>query len=102
MNMPHAFIASPSDLFALTRYLQDTLKDEAIICSSSADLPLLAQAESVYFVVSQVSMCSTSFQQLVLEALHLVEESHCKLLRLDDVQIPIGFSRLQSLPVSDV
>jgi hypothetical protein len=100
--MVHAFVASPSDLAALESYLQSTLKNEAITCSSSAELPLLARAESVSFVISQVSMCSTSFQQLVSEALPLVDESHRKLLRLDDVKIPIGFSMLQSLPVSSL
>jgi hypothetical protein len=100
--MVNVFIASSSDSLALIVYLQDTLKDEDVICSSSAELPLLVQAESVYFVVSQVSMCSTSFQQLVLDALPLVDESRRKLLRLDDVKIPIGFSMLQSLPVSDL
>lgn len=99
-NMAYVFVASPSDVSSLVSRLQGTLKDGPIICSSSTGLPLLAQAESVYFVVSQVSMCSTAFQQLVLDALPLVEESRRRLLRLDDVKIPRGFSMLQSLSVS--
>lgn len=100
--MAYAFIASPGDLAALGSHLRNTLKGEALICSSSAELPLLAQAESIYFVVSQVSMCSTSFQQLILDALPLVDESRRKLLRLDDVKIPTGFGILQSIPVSSL
>lgn len=100
--MAYVFIASPSDVFALTAHLQDTLQEGALICTSSAELPLLAQAESVYFVVSQISMCSTAFQQMVVDALPLVDESRRKLLRLDDAKIPTGFSMLQFLPVSDL
>ena len=96
--MAPAFLASISDLTALVRRLQRNWKDDVIICSSAAELPSLPRAESVYFVVSQLSMCSTAFQQLVLDTLPLVEESRRKLFRLDDAKIPIGFAALQSLP----
>jgi hypothetical protein len=96
--MAPAFVVSVSDLVGLVPRLRETWKDDVIICSSAAELPLLARAESVYFVVSQISMCSTAFQQLVLETLALVEESRRKLFRLDDVRIPIGFRALRFLP----
>jgi len=95
--MASVFVASPSDLTALVPYLRQAWKEDVIICSSGAELPLLARAESVYFVVSQLSMYSTAFQQLVLDTLPLVEESRRKLFRLDDAKIPIGFAALQSL-----
>ncbi len=100
--MTHAFITSPSDLVELASHIQSTLKNEKFICTLPANLELITQAELVYFVVSQRSMCSSSFQQLVLDAFPLIDASRRKLLRLDDVQIPVGFNMLQSVPTSDL
>ena len=89
-------MVSASDMAGLFTKLP-RLKDETVVCSSAAELPLLARAASVFFVVSEISMCSTAFQQLVLDALQIVEPSRCKLFRLDEARIPVGLQALRSL-----
>lgn len=67
--MAQAFVISSSDVTGLLTQLPRTLKDQTIVCSSFAELPLLARAESVFFVISEISMLSTAFQEYVLDAL---------------------------------
>ena len=100
--MTSGFVVSVSDFAALTSRLHEVWTGDVILCSSVAELPLLAQTETVYFVVSQVSMISTAFQQLVLESLSLVEESRRKVFRMDAATIPVGFKVLQSLPGASI
>jgi hypothetical protein len=96
--MRNGFVTLPSDVGKLQQKVPSQLKNEGIICSALPDIETLKQAEAVYFVISKLSMSSTLYQELVLAALASVARSNCWLLRLDDTIIPLGFSRLRSLP----
>ena len=93
-----AFVVSPSDLSKLQQRYSAALNSRQIICSSLLKINELQQADRVYFVISKVSMCSTAFQELVFAALAATEGRNQWLLPLDEAKIPLGFSKLLSLP----
>ena len=95
--MKNAFVASPTDVGLLTSSILRDLTPEPIVCSSFAELAALRQASTVYFVVSQLSMCSSAYQELVRAAFALTQDLRRLVLRLDQVNIPDGFQMLQSL-----
>lgn len=99
--MRHAYIVSPSDLSDLKRIVFDKLRIEPMVCSSLKEISKLQQADVIYFVASQTSMCSTAYQELVMKAFAATaERSSRSLLKLDKVNIPLGFSMLRTLPES--
>lgn len=99
--MGYAFVVSLSDLNVLKRRFLTNLKSGPIVCSSLQDISRLQQADEIYFVTSETSMCSTVYQELVVKAFAATaEQLNRSLLRLDDVSIPLGFQMLRSLPES--
>jgi len=96
--MKKGFVASPSDIAKLQHRVLSQLEGEQIVCSYPREVAKLEQADPVYFVISEMSMCSTAYQELVFVALGKTEQSHRWLLRLDDTEIPLGFSMLRSMP----
>jgi hypothetical protein len=100
--MKNGFVASPSDIGKLRHRVLSQLEGEQIVCSHTREVGRLEQADAVYFVISDISMSSTAYQELVLAAFLMTEQSHRWLLRLDDVEIPEGFFMLRSLPETDL
>ena len=96
-KMRKGFVVSPSDLAQLQHRVLSKLQDEPIVCSYAREVPSLEQAGAVYFVISEISMCSTAYQELVLAAFGATEQLHRWLLRLDKAEIPLGFSMLRTL-----
>jgi hypothetical protein len=67
--------------------------------SSKDGKSCLAEVDNVVFVVSETSMCSTMFQQAMLDALAGAREDSKKwVLKLDDVKIPLGGKQLWDIP----
>ena len=96
--MKRAFVASPSDLSRLSSPILSKLSGEPIVCSSLDEITELQRAEAVFFVVSELSMCSTAYEELVRAAFMVMRDQQRRfLLPLDDVTLPIGFQLLQSL-----
>lgn len=96
--MTIGFVVSPTDLRRLKVQVLDQLKPAPIVCHSQADINTLSRAEEIYFVASSFAMCSTAYQQLVIDAFPTTEHSTRWLLRLEDVAIPLGFALLKNLP----
>jgi hypothetical protein len=95
--MAIGFVVSPTDLGRLKIRFLDQLKPEPIVCQSQTDINTLSRAHEIYFVASTLSMCSTTYQQLVIDAFPASEHSTRWLLRLEDVAIPLGFALLKNL-----
>ena len=96
--MKNGFIASPSDIGKLQHRVLSQLQGEQIVCSHTREVERLEHADAVYFGISELSICSTAYQELVLAALVRTEQSHRWLLCLDDTEIPEGFFMLRFLP----
>lgn len=94
-----AFVLSPSDLSKLQQRYFAALQSGPIVCSSLLEVEELQHADRVYFVISEFSMYSTAYQELVTAALSATEQASRWLLLLDKVTIPQGFRRLRSLPI---
>ena len=97
-EMKNVFVVSPSDLAKLRQVLASRLGGEQVTCSSLHEIEAVKEAESVYFVISETSMCSTAYQELVFACLEAVGTSNLIVFRLDNAEIPLGFSVLNSLP----
>src|SRR5690242_19129134 len=96
--MTIGFVVSPTDFGRLKIQFLDQLTPLPIVCQSQTDLNTLSRAHEIYFVASRLSMCSTAYQQLVIDAFLASEHSTKWLLRLEDVAIPLGFDILKNLP----
>jgi len=96
--MRNGFVFTACDIGDLQSTILNKLSDNPILCSSLSEIATLQDAEVVYFVVSETSLCSTAYQQLVFAVLDAVNQSNRRLLRLDNVPIPLGFKALASLP----
>ena len=97
-EMKNGFVASPSDIGNLQHRVLSQLEGEQIVCSHPREVQTLENADAVYFVISEMSICSTAYQELVLAVFVKTEQSHRWLVRLDDTEIPEGFFMLRSLP----
>lgn len=95
--MKYGFVVSPSDLTKVQQSIIPQLTGEQIVCSSAREVEELKGADVVCFVISEMSMCSTAYQELVLVTLDTIEKTSCRVLRLDNTEIPLGFHVLQSL-----
>jgi|ERR1041384_564974 hypothetical protein len=96
--MAIAFVVSPTDFDRLKIRFLDQLKCVPIVCQSQTDIDTLSRVHEIYFVASRLSMGSTAYQQLVIDAFSASEHSTKWLLRLEDVAIPLGFDVLKNLP----
>jgi len=96
--MAIGFVVSPTDFGRLKIRFLDRLKPVPIVCQSQTDFNALRRADEIYFVASTLSMCSTAYQQLVIDAFSVSEHSTKWLLRLEDIEIPLGFDLLKNLP----
>jgi len=96
--MAIGFVVSPTDFGRLKIRFLDQLKAMPIVCQSQTDIDTLSRADEIYFVASTLSMCSTAYQQLVIDAFPASEQANRWLLRLEDVAIPLGFAVLKNLP----
>jgi hypothetical protein len=97
-----AFVAIQYDLEKLNQEILSHSKTESVVCVGlyelgEAELENLKRAETIYFVVSKISMGSTAYQMLLFATFPLVEIEKCYLLKLDDVPIPAGFPMLRAL-----
>lgn len=105
--MPHAFVVCQSDAKRLGSLTGFQFDEATLFCSVPADLDKLQAASEVWFVVSQTSLLSTQFQEVVLTALSawgnvagsVAKDAKCWLLPLEEVVIPLGFSVLNALPI---
>jgi hypothetical protein len=98
-----AFVLTQCDLVKLTRDFLADLEAESIICVGlyeleETELEKLKRADTIYFVASQTSMCSTAYQMLLWATFPHVESRNCCLLNLDNARIPEAFSMLRALP----
>lgn len=96
--MTNVFIASPSDITKLQHRVLQKIEAEYTLCSQPHEVKRLSQADVVYFVISDMSMSSTAFQELVKLAFLSTEHKEWWLLFLDEVEIPEGVCELRSLP----
>lgn len=99
----NAFVVIKHDLEMLRREVLSQSGIESAVCVGlyefgQAELATLRQADNVYIVVSKTSMCSTAYQSLLLATIPLIQAEKCRLLKLDDTQIPAGFFMLNTIP----
>lgn len=99
----NAFVAIEYDVEKLRADILSRLEPESVVCTGlyewdEAELVTLRQADTIYFVASKTSMCSTAYQILLFATFSLVNTQNCRLLKLDDTEIPAGFPLLQMLP----
>ena len=63
--MKNGFVLSTTDMKQLRQQVLSKLSDDPILCTSRIEIEKLQDADLVYFVVSDLTLCSTAFQELV-------------------------------------
>ena len=100
----NAFVVIPYDLEKLkSDVLVHSKAESKVIVGvlyelSEEQIAALQQADTIYFVVSGTSMCSTAYQTLLFAAFPRIDVQRCRLLNLDGTRIPAGAPMLQTLP----
>jgi hypothetical protein len=95
--MKYAIVLSPIDIVKLQSAIYNRLLEKSFLCNDIKMIKELQKAEIVIFVVSEIAMCSTEYQEMVLEAVQVTRNKPHMLLRLDQARIPDGFKPLQLL-----
>lgn len=99
----NAFVVIKYDLEKLINDILSQSREESVICVGlyefgESELSTLQQADMIYFVASETSMCSTAYQSLLIATFPFIKIEKCRLLKMDDTKIPAGFPMLQALP----
>jgi hypothetical protein len=99
----NVYVVIQYDLDRFTKEILSQENSSSVVCTAlyefeEQDLTKLQAAKTIFFIVSKTSICSTAYQILIDNTYRLIQTKVCRVIKLDEIEIPNGFHFLRSLP----